>query len=335
MAVVVLVPLIVAHEHDQRGADKELFCTLLRDLVAGVPTPEQKRGRPSLPLADLLFSAAFKVYSTVSARRFMTDLRDASASGMIGKTPHFNSIFNVLDREDVTPILTELITRAAMPLHALETAFAVDSTGIGTQCFYRHYEAKYGKPSATREFLKLHAIIGTKTNVITAAEVTDRFTGDVRMLPALVEKTAANFNVQQVAADKAYSSRENLMAIEAVGAVPYVPFKHNTRTNNQSQTWNRLFHFFSFHRDEFLTKYHTRSNAESTFSALKRKFGDMVRSKTPVAQRNEALLKVLCHNIVCVIHEMHESGVSAIFPTTVAAACTKTYPAAQQVLDLE
>ena len=47
---------------------------------------------------------------------------------------------------------------------------------------------------------------------------------------------------------------------------------------------------------------------------MKRKFGDTLRSKTLVAQRNELLLKVLCHNIVCVVHEIHESGVAAMFP---------------------
>jgi hypothetical protein len=50
-------------------------------------------------------------------------------------------------------------------------------------------------------------------------------------------------------------------------------------------------------------------------------FGDTIRSKSPVAQRNEALLKVLCHNIVCVIHEVHESGALAMFPAL--ATCTK------------
>lgn len=74
------------------------------------------------------------------------------------------------------------------------------------------------------------------------------------------------------------------------------------------------------HRDEFLTHYHRRSNVESTFSAMKRKFGDIIRSKTPIAQRNELLLKVLCHNIVCVIHEMHESGAEALFPVLASAA---------------
>ena len=63
--------------------EKEQFCALLRDLVSGMPTPDQKRGRPALPLADMIFSAASKVYSTVSARRFMTDLRGATALDLI------------------------------------------------------------------------------------------------------------------------------------------------------------------------------------------------------------------------------------------------------------
>jgi hypothetical protein len=155
--------------------EKDQFCTLLRDLVSDVPSPEQKRGRPSLPLSDMIFAAAFKVYSTVSGRRFMSDLRNATALGMIDKTPHYNSIFNVLDKESLTPILHELITRSALPLKALETDFAVDSTGFGLQSFYRHFSAKYGRESEHRAFLKVHAMIGTKTNVVTAVTVAQRW----------------------------------------------------------------------------------------------------------------------------------------------------------------
>jgi hypothetical protein len=64
---------------------------------------------------------------------------------------------------------------------------------------------------------------------------------------------------------------------------------------------------------------------------MKRKFGAVLRSKTPVAQRNEALLKVLCHNIVCVIHEIHESGAVASFPA-LAPSCPKSLTAAQETL---
>jgi hypothetical protein len=41
-------------------------------------------------------------------------------------------------------------------------------------------------------------------------------------------------------------------------------------------------------------------------------------------QINESLLKVICHNLCCLIHEMHESGVVAEF-------CTKTITPAQQI----
>lgn len=55
--------------------EKRHFQELLRDLCQGIAEPVQTgKGRPSLPLCDAIFSAVFKVYSTVSGRRFMTDL---------------------------------------------------------------------------------------------------------------------------------------------------------------------------------------------------------------------------------------------------------------------
>lgn len=58
-----------------------------------------------------------------------------------------------------------------------------------------------------------------------------------------------------------------------------------------------------------LRYYHKRSNVESSFSALKRKFGEALRSKTDLAKKNELLAKVVCHNITCVIHEMYALGI--------------------------
>jgi transposase len=59
--------------------------------------------------------------------------------------------------------------------------------------------------------------------------------------------------------------------------------------------------------------YHKRSNVETTFSMIKAKFGDRVRSKTWQAQVNEALLKVLCHNICVVIQSVYELGIEPAF----------------------
>jgi hypothetical protein len=70
-----------------------------------------------------------------------------------------------------------------------------------------------------------------------------------------------------------------------------------------------MFHYFRMRRDEFLAHYHQRSNVESVFSAIKRKFGDALRSKTETAMRNEALAKLVCHNLRWAIAEWYTLGI--------------------------
>ena len=38
-----------------------------------------------------------------------------------------------------------------------------------------------------------------------------------------------------------------------------------------------------------------------------------MRSKTDIAMRNEVLAKLVCHNIVCLVHAMYELGIDANF----------------------
>jgi transposase len=77
--------------------------------------------------------------------------------------------------------------------------------------------------------------------------------------------------------------------------------------------WEKMFHFYNFKRDEFLNRYHARSNIESTFAMVKAKFRDHVRSKTDVAMKNEVLCKFLCHNIVVVRQSILELGIEGEF----------------------
>jgi hypothetical protein len=93
---------------------------------------------------------------------------------------------------------------------------------------------------------------------------------------------------------------------------PFISFKARHRGNGGG-TWEKMYHYFQFKRGDFLAHYHKRSNVESTFSTMKRKFGDGLRSKTDVAMANEALCKILCHNLVVLIHEMCELGVDPVF----------------------
>lgn len=300
--------------------EKSQFQRLLNALCTNVEALVQTNGRPRIPLPEALFCVAFKVYSTVSGRRFMSDLADAQGKGYIRKVPHFNTIFNYLEMPELKPILTDLITESSLPLAAVESDFAVDSTGFGTSRFTTWYETKYGEVRGQHDWVKTHICCGVKTNVVTAVEISERYAHDAPFFPQLVRKTAESFNVQQVAGDKGYSSKANYRVVEEIGAVPYLAFRRNSKPDRtrrvrseKSNAWNRMYHLYNLHKEEFLSNYHKRSNVESTFMAIKAKFGNAVRSRTPIAQANEVLCKILCHNICCVIQSMHELGIDPQF----------------------
>jgi transposase len=294
--------------------EKDKFQELLSDLCNGLPLGPRakKNGRPSLPLSDMIFSATFKVYSTVSARRFMSDLREAQNKGFIVRTPHYNSIFNYFENSELTPILKTLITQSSLPLQAVETDFAADSSGFMTSRFTRWFDHKYGVQREQHDWVKCHLMCGVKTNIVTAVEIHGRNMGDSPVLPALATATAHNFTMREVSADKGYASKSNFDSIARLGAMPFISFPAH-HTGQGGGTWAKMFHYFSFKREEFLQHYHKRSNIESTFSMMKRKFGDSVRSKTDTAMVNEVLCKVLCHNLVVLIHEMYELGIDPVF----------------------
>ncbi len=301
--------------------EQERFTHLLRDLCDGIPQPPQSKGRPRLPLNDVVFGMVSKVYSTMSGRRHMTDLRDAQGRGFVMKAPHYNSTFRYLDNPALTPILKGLIEQSAMPLKAIESDFAVDSSGFTTSVYDRWFDHKYGKVRSEHKWVKAHMMCGVKTKVITSVEVTPTETADAPQFPGLVGATAQNFGIREVSGDKAYSSRRNLHAVEAAGGTAYIPFKSNTNGVGKSfdGLWNTMWGYYTYNRARFLEHYHKRSNAETAFSMVKAKFGTKVRSKSPTAQVNEVLCKFLAHNICVLIQSMYELGVQPEFWTTIGA----------------
>ena len=295
--------------------EQEIFGTLLRELCATVHQPPQGKGRPCLPVSDMLFAVGLKVYSTMSGRRAMTDFRNAQADGLLSTCPSFSTAFRYMENPVVTPVLKSLIEQSALPLRAVESDFAADASGFSTSVYDRWFDHKWGKEKKQARFLKAHIMCGVNTKIVTAVEVTEANVHDSPPFPGLVAKTAENFAMSEVSADKAYLSRKNLRVIVDAGAAPYIPFKSNSKPEHThgDSLWAKTYHYFSLFREEFMDHYHKRSNVETAFSMIKAKFGGAVRSKTPVAQMNEVLVKILCHNICVLIQAMYALGVAPEF----------------------
>jgi transposase len=286
------------------------------------PCARTGRGRPSLPMSDMAFAAVLRVYEGFSARRFDSDVRDAAAKGLTTQDPHFNSVLRDLRSPEMTTAPTNLVTLSALPLKGVETDFATDSTGFTTSRFVRWFDHKWGKKMSKREWVKLHAMTGVRTNVVTAVEMSTYRGSDYTYFRPLLETTAENFVLRDVTADKAYSGRTNLQAVADAGGTPYIPFKADPNLGPvpvlhdpnavapgpQASAWVRMYHMFAYQRATFLAHYHVRSNVETTFSMIKRKFGDSLRSKSEVGQMNEVLAKVVAHNLCVLIASIHELG---------------------------
>ena len=300
--------------------EQEHFVILLRDLCGGIGQPEYRFGRPRLPLSDVVFGLVYKAYTTMSGRRFTTQLKEAQESGLISKAAHYNSAFRYLENPELTPLLKALIEQSASPLRAIETDFAVDSSGFATSVYNRWFDYRWGKQRSKQTWIKTHLMCGVKTHIVTSVEAAPHETADTVQLIPLLTKTAETFSINEVSADRAYSSRRNLHAIQALGGTAYIPFKDNARglgspTTGYDSLWHRMWHYFSYNRKAFLQHYHKRSNVESTFSMIKAKFGASVRAKTPIAQVNEVLCKILCHNICVLIQSIYELGLDPKFGT--------------------
>jgi len=107
----------------------------------------------------------------------------------------------------------------------------------------------------------------------------------------------------------AYSSRLNLQSVANTGGKAYIPFKKNaTGRAGGSAIWKKIFHCFQLNCDEFLAHCHKLSDIEATNAAIKRKFGETLKSKNPTAQVNELLAKIIAYNLTVVFMKCTKMG---------------------------
>lgn len=301
--------------------EKKELMRLLADVVLSIEQDKYQFGRPKALINDILYAMIFKVYSGVSGRRFTSDLAIAMEKNYVHNKISYNTIFKYFQSKELTNYLIELVKLTASPLSTVEKDFAIDSTGFGTSQFQRWFSYKHQRDVRSKKWVKCHFVCGVKTNIVTAVKMTTEFDADSPQFKELVKDTNERFDMNEISADKAYSSRENHNIAEELGAKAFIPFKKNaTGGTRGSIAWKKAYHYFMTNYDEFNEHYHKRSNVETTVHMIKSKFGDCVKSKVWSAQVNEVLCKIICHNICVIIHEMQELGINPNFSMPINSA---------------
>ncbi len=313
-------------------SEKLLALRILNDAVnhLNIPYDYKGNGRPPIGIDDMIKCCVVKVFNGFSSRRSIPDLEMCKALGYIREVPHFNSLNNYMRSEEITGYLHKLYEILAMPFRGVENNFAIDATGFGT--FKRNWAEKKGwfqaapKPIKRKMFKKLHIVCGVRTNIITSAEVKCGIDHESPLFPNLMRETAKRFDVKHIYADAGYLSKENCEVAEEIGAVPFIKPKKNMvmkaviEYKKKRTAWREMMIFFHDRQKTFEMYYHRRSNVESSFSMIKRKFLPYVRSKDTTAQFNEMLCKVVCHNLGVLVNAIFELDLAADFRRIPAAS---------------
>ncbi len=271
-----------------------------------------RAGRPNAHLKDICFALILKTFSQLSSRRLHGELELAKELNYIEYLPHFTVTMKYLRSQEMNQLLKELLRLSALPIKKMSSQkFSIDSTGFSTSIFGRWFDHKWGKETTKREWVKCHAMIENTSNVIVNATISVGTAGDSPRFEKLVNETSKDFPIQEVLADKAYSSRKNLEIVTNIGAISFIPFKSNARgiPRGGSHIWRKMYKYFKERPQEFLEHYHMRSNVETSFAMIKIKFGSSLASKTFIGQQNEILLKLIVHNCCCLIHEYYERNI--------------------------
>lgn len=306
------------------------FVQLLHALCQCIVEPVRAgRGRPRLPLADVIFSAVVRQYEKKSLRLLQSAQRRLQGEGYTVNVVSFNSLARYMRDPAMMPLLRKLIQESAAPLAGIERKVAMDASGFSTSVRFNHLDNKHGKgKNAVRNYIKAHAACGTVTKIVTDLVVTRSIgegTGDPSNFAPLLEGSRLHFEIDEVMADKAYSTHAILKAIDDMGAVPYIPFKDGSSGKHGPDIWKRMFHYVQLNEAEFLNHYHQRSNAETLFGMVKRKFDPFLRAKDEIGLLNEVYCKFLAHNIVVLANAMYQHDLKPSFlPETVSPRLTET-----------
>jgi len=160
----------------------------------------------------------------------------------------------------------------------------IDGTGFSKLNPSFHY-LKRIDGSNPKRYTKLSALLDLKTKKFLVMRIRTTPRHDMQDVKYLLKRIRG---VKSFSADKAYDSEEVHEFCYWKGIQTYIPPRKDVRLRKfrkiQMNNWEKK-------------RYNLRSNVESGFSAIKRKYGSNVMAKKVEGQRVEILCKGIAHNL--------------------------------------
>ena len=287
----------------------KFICVAVDEVDKKVYSPKGT-GRPPTPAFELAKVILMQLYFQVNER---------TASGLaelfkekLGLTsvPSPRTIGRAYERRDVQHILKTLFEMTSEPIKELETSFSTDATGLSTS-IKDNYANDREEVEKHKKYDKMAVIVSNHFHIATSAAFVDGVANESPMLePMLLEMNERGFDVDMLCADAGFLSRDNCSAIASVGAAPYIYPKGRINLNqNGHPAWKKMLKELIKDPQDWLEKYHLRSNNEAYFSAFKRRFTKPLFKKRKKGRRVESLGRLIVQNICMLIKAYFEHDV--------------------------
>ncbi len=162
---------------------------------------------------------------------------------------------------------------------------AIDGTGFSRTNPSHHYIKRIDAKNLVKNFAKLSMLYDVDNHKAIAFHIRDRRSNDMKDAKPLLRSYC---KMQCLLADKAYDAEWLHQYCFERGVQTIIPKKKNIRRG-----FYRRKQMINYTEE----KYHQRSNIESGFSAIKRKYGSYVFGKRLGSIKSEIYCKGICHNL--------------------------------------
>jgi hypothetical protein len=171
----------------------------------------------------------------------------------------------------------------------------LDASGIRLVGRSIWYAIRIKKPILRRNCDKIHIAACSDVLLIMNWEITDWRKHDSPFLKILLSPFKI---IGLIFADAGYSSRKNIQFISDKNGGAFIPFnKIATPKPKSHPAWKFLHNMHTKFRTIFDSIYHQRSKVETIFSVLKKRYGDMLHSKSREMQHKEMSLRFIAYNV--------------------------------------
>ena len=210
----------------------------------------------------------------------------------LDKTPHFTTLQKFVSKIPsllFNPILSRIL-KLFYSYGESASITAIDATGFTSSYASFYYSRRTGK--LRRSFLKTSISVDTSKKVILGWKISQKTDHEIKHANALIRQSNKMRKSECYVLDKGYDSEKiHTIIREEVKADSIIPLRKRKRKKIRGKYRKQLHMAFD------KIKYNQRNIAETTFSVVKRKFGETLRARKFRNQIKEIKMKLIVYNI--------------------------------------